>query len=247
MASHTDSVCTASQCWNCVDTVEKSRTITKRPPWITTTATTGFLSWLLSIFRLQYWWYCVVKSRTITTRPRWTTTSATYRLLSWLLRYFGLIFLWLSVPLLVVLPQQHRHHLPSCLPPPSPPSPPTPAPATCHHPLSLFSVFPSSLQDPCLYHYHDHHHHDKTYHHHDHHCHWQPVATFTNFLFLMNSNRQDVFVCVKATCNKNQDLDFAPRITSEHVLVPLFHNHIWLSFSLCQPDAKLLSILSFSF
>ena len=190
MASHTDSVCTASQCWNCVDTVEKSRTITKRPPWITTSATAGFLSWLLSIFRLRYWWYCVVKSRPrplqpMDSSPGYFDTSA-------------FTFLWLSVPLLVAPPQQHRHHLPAChrhhhhqLPPPHLP------PAT---PLSLSSLFfPSSLQDPCLYHYHDHHHHDKCHHHDNHHCHRQPVATF---LFLMNSNRQDVFVCVKLLATK---------------------------------------------
>ena len=36
--------------------------------------TTGFLFLLLSIFRLWYWWHCVVKSRTFTTRPPWTMT-----------------------------------------------------------------------------------------------------------------------------------------------------------------------------
>ena len=36
--------------------------------------TTRFLFLLLSIFRLWYWWHCVVKSRTFTTRPPWTMT-----------------------------------------------------------------------------------------------------------------------------------------------------------------------------
>ena len=110
-------------------------------------------------------------------------------------------------------------------------------PRTCHPSLSLLWF----LQDPCLY----HHHHDKTYHHDNHHCHRQPVATFTNFLFMMNSNRQDVFVCVKPTCNKNLDLDFAPRITSKHVLVPLFHNHVFNFFVSTRRQATINSFFFF--
>ena len=240
-ASHMDSVCTASQCWNCADTVVKSRTpldpLGSRP--------LQPLDSSLGYFRYSAFDTddTVLKNQEpllhdpLGPRPLLPTDSSP--------GYLILLDTWLwsscdsLCPCLWLSPSNTDA---ICLPATAVTTIRNAQPHTCHlPPLSLSLLW--FLQDPCLY----YHHHDKTYHHDNHHCHRQPVATFTNFLFMMNSNRQDVFVCVKPTCNKNLDLDFAPRITSEHVLVPLFHNHVWLSISLCQPDAKPPSILSFSF
>ena len=150
-----------------------------------------------------------------------TTTTATYGLLSWLLRYFGFhLFVTLCAPACGSPPATPTPS--ACLPPSSPPSAPTPAPATCHPSLSLFSVLPFFAAGPLSI----------------------PLPrpppprqvspprqsslppTARRHLFIPDEFQPPGCFCLcQATCNKNPALDFAPRITSEHVLVPLLHDH----------------------
>ena len=242
--SHTDSACTAAQCWNSVDICwyKNHYYVTSLT---TTTAIFGLFFWLprysgfdlLSIFRLRYWYCSTTLDVTMLDvpmldvfeplgpRPLQPTDSSS--------GYFDTpawIFLWLfCAPTCASPPATPTPS--ACLSLPSPPSAPTPAPSTCHPSLSLSSGFSLLRCRTPVY--------------------TTTTTTTTTTTIVATAHchlhRQDVFVCIKATCNKNLDLDFAPRITSEQVLVPFFHNHIWLSISLCHPDAKTILILSFSF